>query len=85
MFVVYNIDFRWSHEAILLLVEEYRQREQDMSSGKITYKRAWEQIAQTLKNKGYMIIAKQCNTRVNTMKRTYKTIKDHNKRTGNNK
>jgi len=33
------IGFRWSHEGILLLIEEYRQREQEMKSGKITPKR----------------------------------------------
>ncbi|XP_036143148.1 uncharacterized protein LOC105839115 isoform X3 [Monomorium pharaonis] len=77
--------FRWSREAILLLLEEYRQREQNMSSGKISHKKAWEQIAQTLQSKGYMVTARQCNTRVNTMKRTYKTIKDHNKKSGNDK
>ncbi|XP_071652597.1 uncharacterized protein [Temnothorax longispinosus] len=32
--------FRWSHEGILLLIEEYRQREQEMKSGKITQKKA---------------------------------------------
>lgn len=27
--------FKWSHRAILLLIEEYRKREEDITSGKI--------------------------------------------------
>lgn len=56
-----------------------------MYSGKISHKKAWEEIAEILNNKGYVVTAKQCTTRVNTMKRTYKNIKDHNKKSGNNK
>ncbi|XP_071574567.1 uncharacterized protein [Temnothorax nylanderi] len=76
---------RWSHEAILLLLEAYRQRERAMYSGKITHKKAWEEIAEVLNNEGYIVTAKQCTTRVNTMKRTYKNVKDHNNKSGNNK
>lgn len=76
---------RWSHEAILLLLETYRQREHAMYSGKISHKKAWKEIAEILNNKGYVVTAKQCTTRVNTMKRTYKNIKDYNKKSGNNK
>jgi len=71
------------HEAILLLLEEYRQQEQDMYLGKISHKKIWEQIAQILNKKGYMVTGRQCCTRVNTMKRTYKSIKDFNKKSGN--
>lgn len=27
--------FKWSHRAVLLLIEEYRKREEDITSGKI--------------------------------------------------
>ncbi|XP_077273535.1 uncharacterized protein LOC143903619 isoform X3 [Temnothorax americanus] len=76
---------RWNHEAILLLLEAYRQRERAMYSGKITHKKAWEEIAEVLNNEGYIVTAKQCTTRVNTMKRTYKNVKDNNNKSGNNK
>jgi len=33
--MIYITDFRWSHETIMLLFEEYRQRESSTSSGKI--------------------------------------------------
>ncbi|XP_077255279.1 uncharacterized protein LOC143893606 isoform X1 [Temnothorax americanus] len=76
---------RWSHEAILLLLEAYRQRERAMYSGKISHKKAWEEIAEVINNEGYIVTAKQCTTRVNTMKRIYKNVKDHNNKSGNNK
>ncbi|CAL1681036.1 unnamed protein product [Lasius platythorax] len=78
-------NLRWSHEAILLLLEEYRLREPSMSSGKISHKKAWNEIATIMSGKGYNVSDRQCMTRINTMKRTYKTIKDHNAKSGNNK
>ncbi|XP_077277306.1 uncharacterized protein LOC143905644 isoform X1 [Temnothorax americanus] len=78
-------NFRWSHAAIMLLLEEYRLRESSMSSGKMSHKKAWDEIARVMNVKGYDVSGKQCMTRINTMKRTYKTVKDHNGRSGNNK
>lgn len=85
LFVFYVIvDFRWSHVAIMLLLEEYRLRESSMSSGKMSHKKAWDEIAAIMNTKGYNVSGRQCMTRINTMKRTYKTIKDHNAKSGNN-
>jgi len=42
-------------------------------------------IVQVMNNKGYMVTSRQCNTRVNTMKRTYKAVKNHNGNSGNDK
>lgn len=56
-----------------------------MSSGKITHKKAWDKIAAAMNEKGYTFTGKQCSTRFNTMKRTYKGVKDHNNKSGNNK
>ncbi|XP_029662397.1 uncharacterized protein LOC115235014 [Formica exsecta] len=83
--LVCNPGFRWPHAAIMLLLEEYRQREENMSSGKITHKKAWDQIAEVMNANGYFVTGKQCTTRINTMKRTYKAVKDHNGKSGNNK
>ncbi|XP_071633991.1 uncharacterized protein [Temnothorax longispinosus] len=69
----------------MLLLEEYRLRESSMSSGKMSHKKAWDEIARVMNVKGYDVSGKQCMTRINTMKRTYKTVKDHNGRSGNNK
>lgn len=69
----------------MLLVEEYRLREPSMSCGKISHKKAWDQIATIMNTKGYNVSGRQCMTRINTMKRSYKTIKDHNAKSGNDR
>lgn len=56
-----------------------------MSSSKIRQKKVGNEIAAIMNSKGYDVSGRQCMTRINTMKRTYKTIKDHNSRSGNNK
>lgn len=56
-----------------------------MSLGKITHKKAWDKISEAMNAKGYIVTARQCSTRFNTMKRTYKGVKDHNNKSGNNK
>lgn len=56
-----------------------------MHSGKMTHKKAWDKISAVLNSKGYAVTSKQCNNRFNTMKRTYKTIHDHNAKSGNNR
>lgn len=68
----------------MLLLEEYRLRESSISSGKTSHKKAWNEIAAIMQTKGYAVTGRQCMTRINTMKRTYKTIKDHNSKSGNN-
>ncbi|XP_046597926.1 uncharacterized protein LOC124294794 [Neodiprion lecontei] len=78
-------NFRWSEPAIMLLLEEYRLREPSMSSGKTSHVKAWKEIAAVMKLKGHNVSGRQCMTRLNTMKRTYKAIKDHNGKSGNNR
>lgn len=81
----YYVDFRWSREAILLLLEEYGHYEPNMSSGKITQNKVWNKISTVMNNKGYIVTGRQCCTRFNTMKRTYKSVKDYNNKSGNNR
>ncbi|XP_039308707.1 uncharacterized protein LOC120358453 isoform X2 [Solenopsis invicta] len=76
-------NFRWSHEAVLLLIDEYTTREKSMSTGKMSHKKAWDEISEAMNAKGYSFTGKQCSTRLNTMKRTYKAVKDHNGKSGN--
>lgn len=37
--------FKWCHEAILLLIEEYRNRADDFISGKVSQKKYGKQLA----------------------------------------
>lgn len=79
-----ELSFKWSYEATLLLVEEYRLQEKNLTSGKISHKKAWNNIASALSNKGCNVTGGQCVSKFHGMKRTYKAIKDHNAKTGNN-
>ncbi|XP_011860030.1 PREDICTED: uncharacterized protein LOC105557398 isoform X2 [Vollenhovia emeryi] len=76
--------FKWSHQAVLLLIEEYRKREKDTTSGKISQKRLWESISNVLCSHGHDVTGPQCQSKFNGMKRTFKSIKDHNSKSGNN-
>lgn len=76
--------FKCFHEATLLLIEEYRLQENNITSGKMTHKKVWNNIASVLLTKGYCVNGSQCLSKYNGMKRTYKSIKDHNSKSGNN-
>lgn len=76
--------FKWPHEAILLLVEEYRKEEANLVSSKISQKKVWERISEVLKSKGIKATGPQCLSKFNGLKRTYKSIKDHNGKSGSN-
>ncbi|KYM98355.1 hypothetical protein ALC62_10941 [Cyphomyrmex costatus] len=50
----------------------------------MTHKKVWYNIGSTLSSKGYNVTGPQCLSKHNGMKRTYKSIKDHNSKSGNN-
>lgn len=62
--------FKWPHEAILLLIEEYRKTADNFCSG------------DELLKKSYNVTGPQCQS-IGGLKRTYKSIKDHNSKSGN--
>ncbi|XP_025161330.1 hybrid signal transduction histidine kinase M-like isoform X2 [Harpegnathos saltator] len=76
--------FKWSHAAILLLVEKYRLQENNIVSGKMSQKKVWNNIASALSVKGYNVTGPEYLSKFHGMKRTYKSIKDHNSKSGNN-
>lgn len=79
-----NVIYKWSHEAILLLIEEYRIRKDDFNSGKISQKKVWDTISKKLIEKGHIVTGPQCMSKFAGLKRTYKATKDHNTKSGNN-
>ncbi|XP_072756876.1 uncharacterized protein [Anoplolepis gracilipes] len=76
--------FKWSHEAVLLLIAEYQKQEEKVTLGKMSQKRMWESISGVLSNHGYDVNGSQCQSKFNGMKRTFRSIKDHNSKSGNN-
>lgn len=75
--------FKWCHEAILLLIEEYRSRADDFTSGRVSQKKTWEAISLILKQKGHDVTGPQCMSKFNGLKKTFKSVKDHNNKSGN--
>ncbi|KAB0804627.1 hypothetical protein PPYR_01597 [Photinus pyralis] len=80
-----DISGRWSHEGILLLLDVYHTKSDLLVKGKIKQKLFWEQIASLINKKGYNVTAKQCQTKLATLKRQYKKIKDYNNTSGNDR
>jgi len=52
--------------------------------GKISQKRVWKSISDVLRSHGHDVTGPQCQSKFNGMKRTFKSIKDHNSISGNN-
>jgi len=76
--------YKWPHEAILLLIEEYRTRRDDFHSGKISQKKVWDAISKKLIEKGHNVNGPQCMSKFAGLKRIYKATRDHNTKSGNN-
>ncbi|XP_012058852.1 PREDICTED: uncharacterized protein LOC105622028 [Atta cephalotes] len=74
--------FKWPQEATVLLIEEYRSRQNDFISGKMSQKKIWLLIAAKMLKHGYKVSGAQCLSKFSGLKRTYKAVKDYNKRYG---
>lgn len=59
--------------------------EEKFNSGKISHKKCWELVAEVLKNEGYNYTGPQCSSKFRSLKKTYKSIKDHNSKSGNDR
>ncbi|XP_071651274.1 uncharacterized protein [Temnothorax longispinosus] len=81
----YNDGFRWIDEAVRLLLAEYKQHEYLLNTGKVSVKKFWEIISQKLQEQSYNITGLQCKSKFNGLRKTYKNIKDHNNKSGNNR
>lgn len=75
---------RWPPAVVLLLLRTYESKEQKLFSGKSSHKKIWEEISDVLVAKGYAFSAGQCASKLRNLKRTYKIVKEHNAKSGNN-
>lgn len=75
-------DFKWPHEAILLLIEEYNLRQNEFTNGKMSHKKIWSLIAAEIIKHGHNVTGPQCLSKFSGLKRTYEAIKDNNKKSG---
>lgn len=50
----------------------------------MTMKKFWNMIASHLNKKEYNVTPSQCKSKMTNLKKTYKNVKDHNEKSGNN-
>jgi len=77
------VQHNWTKEETLLLMDTYTSNEKEFHNGTKTVKQCWENISKEMGKKGYNISGKKCCIKFQAMKRTYKSIKDHNNQSGN--
>lgn len=83
--ILFSDSFRWPHEAVLLLLAVFKDYENQLTSGKMSVKKFWDKVASMLFKKGYNVTGVQCKSKMTGLKNTYKSVKDHNAKSGNNK
>lgn len=75
----------WSKKETILLLQIYSEHKDTLSNGKVTVKQYWEKVAKLMQEKGYNVTGIKCSTKFQAMKRTFKVILDHNKKSGNDR
>lgn len=76
---------KWSQAPTLLLIASYKERQDRIDTGRLKKKKAFEEIAQVLKEHQYPFTDAQCTSRMKTLIRQYKTVKDNNSTSGRNR
>ncbi|XP_034255480.1 uncharacterized protein LOC117653733 [Thrips palmi] len=78
--------FLWTTDVIYLLLSLYEENMEQFSAGKKTHKKIWAGIAAEVKLKsGKDPKGEQCQSKMASLKKTYKNIIDHNGVSGNNR
>ncbi|XP_071648623.1 uncharacterized protein [Temnothorax longispinosus] len=77
--------YRWSTAAVLLLLETYKTFQDKFSNGKYSHKKIWEEISAILVEKGHTMTGPQCAAKLRSLKKAYKSTKEHNNRSGNDR
>ncbi|XP_043285124.1 uncharacterized protein [Venturia canescens] len=70
-------EIEWPHEATLLLLEEYREREDDFETGQISEENMWRDISNRLFVNGYDVTVPQCITKFYDMKQMYEEEREN--------
>ncbi|XP_076278278.1 uncharacterized protein LOC143208084 [Lasioglossum baleicum] len=75
--------FTWPDVAVLLLIDIYREKENEFKNGIQRHNQIWKQIATELQEANYPVSGLQCSTKLAGLRRTYKNIYNQNKKSGN--
>ncbi|XP_044765976.1 uncharacterized protein LOC123322175 isoform X1 [Coccinella septempunctata] len=63
---------RWNTPCTLLLLETYKIFEDKFVNGKTSHKRVWEEVANNIKEKGFLVTGPQCSSKLRGLKKTYR-------------
>lgn len=77
--------YRWSHDSVILLLSIYEEKQHSLIKGKVRQNVFWNRIANLMNEKDYAVNGPQCRTKLATLRRQYKKVKDHNKCSGNDR
>ena len=78
-------DCGWSREATLLMLSFYKALLPKIDSGRLRKKKAFEEVSEKLMNHMLFYSADKCSGRLKTLLRAYKSVKDHNSKSGNDR
>ncbi|EFN69923.1 hypothetical protein EAG_00764, partial [Camponotus floridanus] len=72
--------FSWSTKSTKLFLAAYSEKKLQFRDPKVKKKRLWQEIVGTLKEHGYNVSEDILDRKMRNMKRSYKTIKENNKK-----
>lgn len=79
------VDFKWTDDATILLLKEYRKRKDDFKDRTVKKSDLWTDIGLVFLDNGYNVPDTTLNEKLQTLKLTYNRVKDSQdvkKRTG---
>ncbi|OXU17983.1 hypothetical protein TSAR_016833, partial [Trichomalopsis sarcophagae] len=75
--------YKWDEQDSKLLVPLYKESQEKYDNGSLTKKKFYTNIMKKLKEAGYIFTMQQCITKMDSFKRSYRKVKDHNAQSGN--
>lgn len=86
LFLYSTASFKWTPAATKFLIEQIRLKENLMSSGRLTKRKMFQEIAANINKKMNLNLTEiQVSDRYKTLMRSYKQVVDNNKKTGSAK
>ncbi|CAG9762566.1 unnamed protein product [Ceutorhynchus assimilis] len=72
-------EFKWTKQVTLLLLNLYKEKNEQFRNSKIKNKDIWSKILKEFQNKGYIVTIDLLDRKFRNMKKTYKDNKDKKK------
>lgn len=76
---------KWSNEAVMCLITLKKEHSGIFSSNLTTQKQAWQKVSEMMCLEGHHFTGEECDRKFRSLKMRYKTIKERNSKTGNDR